>query len=225
MKFEYLIFNLVVLFGPLILSFDKKVHYYTEWPRVFKSMTIPLIIFIIWDSIVAGRHWWFNHAYTLDFRLLNLPVGEWLFFITIPYSTLFIWEVLHAYFKNRYFKERRVRVYLAFLMIIMAVPLFYYGKEYTALVSIEFGAVLMLDKILKTRILNQSLSFYYLGIIFCLMFIFNGYLTARPVVLYGVQYQLNLRIFTIPIEDFIYGFTHLLFCTIIYEKLIRKENG
>ena len=52
-----------------------------------------------------------------------------------------------------------------------------------------------------------------------LILVFNGYLTARPIVLYGEAYQSGYRILTIPIEDFGYGFTLMLFNTLLYEKL------
>ena len=57
------------------------------------------------------------------------------------------------------------------------------------------------------------------------MLIFNGYLTWRPVVLYSEAYQLNIRIFTIPIEDFGYGYALILLCTILYEYFNRRQHG
>jgi hypothetical protein len=39
------------------------------------------------------------------------------------------------------------------------------------------------------------------------------------VVTYGESYQIGLRIFTIPIEDFGYGISLIFLCTIVYEKL------
>jgi hypothetical protein len=38
------------------------------------------------------------------------------------------------------------------------------------------------------------------------------------VVLYDAAYQLDLRIFTIPVEDFFYGSSLILGCTTVYEK-------
>jgi lycopene cyclase domain-containing protein len=57
------------------------------------------------------------------------------------------------------------------------------------------------------------------------MLVFNGYLTWRPVVLYGEAYQLGLRIYTIPIEDFGYGYALILLCRILYEFLKRRQHG
>ncbi|MEM1010483.1 MAG: lycopene cyclase domain-containing protein, partial [Myxococcota bacterium] len=57
--------------------------------------------------------------------------------------------------------------------------------------------------------------------VFALTFVFNGYLTARPVVLYGRSYQLDLRLWTIPIEDFIYGFSLVTWNTTLLEWFKR----
>src|SRR5690606_5741318 len=51
--------------------------------------------------------------------------------------------------------------------------------------------------------------------------IFNGYLTARPVVLYGRPYQIGRRIGSIPVEDFIYGLALVTFTLVIYENFKR----
>jgi hypothetical protein len=45
------------------------------------------------------------------------------------------------------------------------------------------------------------------------------YLTARPLLIYAANYQLDFRIITIPIEDFGYGLTHIALCNILYEYL------
>jgi hypothetical protein len=37
MNAEYLIFNFIVISGPLSLSFDRKVHFVDKWFNVFKS--------------------------------------------------------------------------------------------------------------------------------------------------------------------------------------------
>ncbi|MBN1348025.1 lycopene cyclase domain-containing protein [candidate division KSB1 bacterium] len=81
--------------------------------------------------------------------------------------------------------------------------LFFLGKEYTGLVLFALGLVSLLDWKLKTNMFIQLRTIQYIAISTLAMLIFNGYLTWRPVVLYGEAYQLGIRIFTIPIEDFV----------------------
>jgi lycopene cyclase domain-containing protein len=218
MNAEYLIFNLIVMSGPLSLSFDRKVHFVDKWLNVFKAILISLVVFVAWDSIVTGRHWRFNDQFTLGFKILKLPIEEWLFFITIPYASLFIWEVFAAYFKNSEFRTLQIVRSILYFGIPVGMTLFFMGKEYTGLVLIALGLVALLDLKLKTKIFIQLRTSQYVAISTLAMLIFNGYLTWRPVVLYGEAYQLGIRIFTIPIEDFGFGYALILLCTILYEK-------
>ena len=64
----------------------------------------------------------------------------------------------------------------------------------------------------------------FLIIIFLLTLIFNGYLTARPVVIYNPEVITNLRIGTIPIEDMIYGLVLIIGLITIYENKNKKLN-
>jgi len=218
MNAEYLIFNLIVISGPLSLSFDRKVHFVDKWNNVFRAILISLIVFVAWDAIVTGRHWWFSDRYTLGIKILRLPIEEWLFFITIPYASLFIWEVFSAYFSNRELNRLQIIRSILYFGNPIGIGLFILDKEYTGLVLIALGLVALLDWKLKTNIFNQLRTIQYMAISMLAMLIFNGYLTWRPVVLYHEAYQLGIRIFTIPIEDFGFGYALILLCTILYEK-------
>ena len=218
MNTEYLIFNLIVISGPLSLSFDRKVHFVDKWNNVFKAILISLVVFVAWDAIVTGRHWWFNERYILGIKFLKLPIEEWLFFITIPYASLFIWEVFAAYFKNREIKKLQIVRSILYFGIPIGIGLFILGKEYTGLVLIALGLVAFLDWKLKTNMFIQLRTIQYMAISTLAMLIFNGYLTWRPVVLYSEAYKSGIRILTIPIEDFGFGYALILLCTILYEK-------
>ena len=222
MKAEYLILNLLILAGPLALSFDRRVNFAQYWTKLFPAIIIFLIPFIVWDILVTGRHWWFNEQYTLDFRLLNLPLGEWLFFITVPYACIFTWEVLVEYFSNREWSSLKFLNLIVFMLSIPAAGIMLiWGKEYTGIVLFVYGFVFFLDYLLKTHIFRQRRTHIFSLLLTLMMLIFNGYLTARPVVLYDAQYQVDFRIYTIPIEDFFYGFALIYGILIVYEKLKR----
>ena len=144
MKYEYLIFNFLVVLVPIIYSFEKRLFFISKWRFVCPALLISLPPYITWDIIVTGKHWHFNPKYTLDHQL-------------------------------------------------------------------------------RTNLFARTQTYIYIIVIATLILLFNGYLTARPVVLYGEAYQTGVRIFTIPIEDFGYGFSLILLNTIFYEKL--KEGN
>ena len=219
MKYEYLIFNFFVILGPVIFSFDQKVRYVRKWGISFLALFLGLVPFIIWDTTVAGKHWWFNENFTLDTRLLGLPPGEWLFFITVPFASLFVWEIIAVFKENH---KINFKIYLKIFFILLfplSLYLFYLGKEYTGLVLISLFFIFLLDVLLKTGLFYQKRVYLYLAIYLGFVFLFNSYLTARPLVLYNEDTMLNFRLLTIPVEDFGFGLSHIMLCTIIYEKI------
>ncbi len=224
MKLEYLLFNIIILSGPLALSFEKRVHYLGKWKYAFRSILLVLIPFIVWDILVTGRHWWFNNNYISGIKVAGLPVEEWLFFITVPFAVLFIWENLIRKTGNPVNPSlKNVWIYLLFLSLPGALML-WIGKEYTGLMLISLSLVGLLDGLFNTRILSRNNTYIYLGMVFLLNIIFNGYLTARPVVIYDPSYQLDLRLITIPVEDIGYGFALILMNTVLYQKFRRVTN-
>lgn len=226
MKFEYLLFNFLVMAGPIISQFNRQIKHVSRWRLKLITIGIVMIPYIIWDILVAGTHWWFNKAYTLDFRLFGLPIEEWLFFITVPFGCLLVWETLpHA---DRWFIRLRSLRYIRVVLygaLPVGIWVFSTGKQYTGLVLFCFGLVGLMDTLLGVDLLLRLKTYLYLAIVSGLILVFNGYLTARPVVLYGEVYQVSYRILTIPVEDFGYGFTLMLFNVMLYEKLRTVQYG
>ena len=130
-----------------------------------------------------------------------------------------VWETLpHPKLSTQLKPLRHVRTVL-YAALLIGIWVFSTGRQYTGLVLCCFGFVGLADTLLRTDLLLQLKTYVYLAIVSGLILVFNGYLTARPVVLYGETYQSGYRILTIPIEDFGYGFTLVLFNAILYEKL------
>ena len=184
-----------------------------------------MVPFVIWDISVTGKHWWFNESYTIGLPVLKLPLEEWLFFITVPFACLFIWQILVTT-QPRKSLAYSSRIFLSAAIIILGMGLvtLKIGKIYTSLAAFAVSGSIGLDFLLKTKILSQPQTIWYLSIVTLLMILFNGYLTARPVVLYDPAYQLNLRFLSIPVEDFIYGYALILLNTIVYETVKRRQN-
>ena len=225
MQIEYSLLNILIFIGPLFLSFDRKVNYFQYWSKVFISIGIVMIPFLIWDMAVSGIHWHFNHNFTLPFHFYGMPLSEFLFFLTVPFACLFIWQIIVTN-KPIIWINNRIFLYLISIIGIFAFGFFIlWGKIYTSIVCFSFTFTIFFDRTMKTNLLSQKRTYLYLLILTGLIFIFNGYLTARPIVLYEPKYLTNIRIWTIPIEDFGYGYTLILLCTIIFEKLKGIFNG
>lgn len=219
MSLEYLIFNLIIISGPLFFGSFRRFYFWDRLPKAIISLSITAIPFLIWDSLVTGSHWFFNEQYTLDIRIFSLPLEEILFFVTVPLACLFTWEMLIRFSGNRDLLYLRKFTYALYLLVIPGIILFLRGQEYTGLVLVVLAISVLVDQVLDTKLFLQSRFYLYLAIIIGFTLIFNGYLTWRPVVQYGEAYQAGIRIFTIPIEDFGYGLALLISTTSIYEKL------
>ena len=182
------------------------------------AVVIPAIPFLLWDALVTGAHWHFNPEYVSGIKIINLPIEEILFFITVPFACLFTWEMI-----IRRAKEKQINMQWLRLLLYLALPagiyFFSIGKQYTGLTLSFLFIANLVDQFLKTNLLFDRRFYYYLLLIVIFTLIFNGYLTWRPVVTYGVDYQLDFRIITIPVEDFFYGISLLWMNTSLYKYL------
>lgn len=95
-------------------------------------------------------------------------------------------------------------------------------KEYTILAVFSLFLAFLVDILLKTKLIFNRKFWIFWGVMFVLIFIINGYLTWRPVVIYDDRFYLGIRLFTIPIEDFIYGFSLITMNIALWEFLSRK---
>lgn len=228
MKYEYLIFNIIVLSGPLFFGSLKRFYFLNHLSKAIPSIVIAAIPFIIWDISVTDRHWFFADQYTTGFRIFKLPFEEILFFITVPYACLFTWEMVKKHsvplkiFETS-ISNKIINVFLIALFIFSLVA-FYYGKEYTTLSGLIFIISVLFDRVWGASILtNKKFLFFFILVSFFTL-VFNGYLTWRPIVTYDEIYQLGFRIFTIPIEDFFFGYALLIIATSLFEKIINNTK-
>lgn len=97
-------------------------------------------------------------------------------------------------------------------------------KEYTLFSIISVFLAVILDIVLKTKLTINKKFWVFWAVMFVLLFIVNGYLTWRPIVLYGETFYLGIRLFTIPVEDFLFGFSLITSNIIIREFCTRRAE-
>ncbi len=95
-------------------------------------------------------------------------------------------------------------------------------KEYTILAVLSIIIAILVDLLFKTKLFVNKKFWIFWCVMFVLIFIVNGYLTWRPIVIYGEGFYLGIRLFTIPIEDFMYGFALITMNISIWEFFSRK---
>ena len=220
--YTYFIILAASVAGPLALSFDKKVAFYTKWKFVFPAMIIPAVLYIIWDIFFTTKGVWsFNEAYITGIKLYNLPIEEVLFFFIVPYCCVFIYECINCYFPQLKSKSAGVIVLQFTGLVLLIAGIVFYKKYYTGWTFI-FNAVFIAFILSAKKYFNNFKPTVF-AVAYCIILIpfliVNGFLTAIPVVLYNDAENLGLRIYTIPFEDVFYGMLLILMNIVIYEKL------
>ena len=223
MKFEYLLFNLIIFSGPIFFGLQPKYNFRDKFLPALISVFIAAIPFIIWDSIVTGIHWNFNNNFILGIKIFSLPIEEIMFFFSVPLACLFLWEMIIQNSKDKELIKKSYFQAILPLLPILSGAFLYLDKIYTSLVFLSIFFISELD--LKLTCIFKRKQFLVLMLMVVgFILVFNGYLTARPVVLYSKEFITNIRIITIPIEDFGYGISLIYLATIVYEKLKKKFN-
>lgn len=98
-------------------------------------------------------------------------------------------------------------------------------KEYTLIAVISVLATIILDEVAGTGVLRQRFYYLFLAIIVGFKFAVNGFLTGAGIVLYNPRYYLGIRLGSIPLEDFLFGFSMVTIGVVIWEWMKKKEEG
>ncbi|WP_018342988.1 lycopene cyclase domain-containing protein [Cytophaga aurantiaca] len=224
MNYIYLWLDLFCISFPFILSFDKKVAFYKKWKSLFPAIAIIGLFFIIWDIIFTKNGIWeFNEKYLIGTYIYNLPVEEVLFFIFVPYSCVFIYACIKAYFSSNFLEKFHRKITLLLLFALPIIAILNADKAYTFYTSF-FSWVLIW---IQYYILKKSyMSWFYVAYIIHLIpfLIINGVLTYKPVVIYNNMENVGIRLYTIPIEDLLYSLFLFLGNIMIMELLEEKRN-
>lgn len=96
-------------------------------------------------------------------------------------------------------------------------------KEYTVLSLISVFFTVLVDKLSGVHILKKAEFYVFIAVIFLFKLMVNGYLTGNEIVIYNPKFFLNLRLGSIPLEDFLFGFS-MVSLTIIFWEFFKRER-
>jgi lycopene cyclase domain-containing protein len=201
-----------------------------HWYALFPAILITAAFFITWDVYFTHlKIWGFNEAYLSGIYLINLPLEEWLFFITIPYAIVFTYAVIRQNISIRLSHKTIEKINVGITILLMVLAMINLDKTYTSVTFLLTAAFVVLHLFHKTEYLGHFYLSYLVIFLFPFLIV-NGLLTGfglpEPVVWYNNSENLGIRILTIPVEDFIYGFLLYLMNVTIYEKILESgESG
>jgi lycopene cyclase domain-containing protein len=221
----YLILN-IFTFSTIFLSFDKKVAFYKYFPYLLIGIIINGIIFIPWDILFTqNKVWGFNPNYLFGIFILDLPLEEWLFFITVPFSCVFIHFVLKAYFKNPISLKFSTYFWYSLSLIVLFLGVLFNDQLYTFTTFIITPIIILLVLNINKEFMRDFLFTYMVSFIPFIIInsILTGSFTDDPIVWYNNDENFSIRIGTIPIEDTIYNMLLLLIPAFITQFLFNKK--
>ncbi len=226
MKYSYLLIDLCTIAVPVLFSFHPKLNFYKKWKSFFIATILSSIPFIIWDIIFTEQKiWGFNPDYLTGIYFFKLPIEEFLFFICIPFSCVFTYHCLNIFFKPKWNSNFENIFVLGGAILLLVAGIVFQRQSYSAYTFISLSLLLLLLKFgFKVTWLPKLFSIY--PILLFPFIIVNGILTGtaleNPIVWYNDNENLGIRLLTIPIEDFFYGFELILLNIFIYEFLNKK---
>lgn len=223
MRYAYLLINLLSVFFPVVLSFDKRVAFYKSWKFIWSGMAITGLFFLFWDVLFTVHGVWsFNSAYIIGIKFWGLPLEEILFFLTVPFACIFIYACLNYYVK--WLMPYRLTGIISGMIILLGILMliFYHSRLYT---TITFGLLIALILLIQYVFNADWLNRFYLAYIVALVpfYIVNGILTSVPIVLYNNAENIGKRVGTIPFEDHFYLMALLLMNIGFFEYFKQRK--
>lgn len=224
--YSYLLINLACIIVPFIASFYPKHSFAKQWKSFFLANFIVGLFFIVWDIIFTKIGvWGFNPDYLTGINIINLPLEEILFFLCIPYCCVFTYYAMTYLLKKDPLEKINEWLLWLFMGIALIMIIFGYDQLYTFFTGLFTLLFLIWIKWKKVDYRYIFLSYF---MILPFFFASNGLLTGSflesPIVWYDDTQNFGLRMFTIPVEDSIYGFLLIIMNIVLFNFFRRKKK-
>ncbi len=221
--YTYLLLDFLVIIFPFLLSFDKKVAFYKSWKYLLPAIAINGTLFVLWDIyFTAHGVWSFNDVYICGLHVFNLPIEEVLFFVVVPYSCAFIYDVLNAYIEKELITNAKpINIVILGLSFISCIV--FYDRIYTVVnAGICFLLVFIGAYVYKFKQMGRFYVSFFVALIPFL--IFDGFITDLPIVSYNNHENMAIRLYSIPVEDFFYCLSLLLNTVLIVDYFKTRQT-
>ncbi len=220
----YLLLLLLYLAIPILLSTQKKVRFVFRLRYLLPASIFAGGIFVMWDMRFTEMGIWnFNPDYLTGIELLKLPIEEWLSFLIIPLSSVYIYEWLKIRFEK--FEQPSAFVILSLIFFAISVIVAYsFRKNMFTFFTFFLTAIYLGYTVFRNRFKKHYTKFYLAFAITLIPFIIiSGILNSLPVVIYNSDHIIGAEIFGVPIEKLGFLFLLLLINTTIYEYLNERQ--
>lgn len=224
MRYTYLLLDVLTLVFPLAFSRSERFGFGKNWKFAWGAVLLAALPFVLWDILFTHLGVWsFNPRFILKLYLWNLPMEEILFFISIPFACLFIYQQVR---ENRRLElsSMHASIFWGMLAIVLAsLGLVNGDRLYTASVCSLGTLTSLLLAMLRPRYSGPLLA--AVAIQYLPFLLVNGILTALPVVLYRADALIGMHIGTIPLEDTVYSFVMLVGPVALFEMFLQRNRA
>ncbi|MDX2190490.1 MAG: lycopene cyclase domain-containing protein [Bacteroidota bacterium] len=224
--FSYFLIDILTVLFPIVWSFEKKMNFVQKWRFLIPGLIATAIFFLIWDGVFTYLGvWGFNPDYNLGINIINLPLEEVLFFICMPFASMFVYETVYFLWKGRIRAGILHQISIVITFFCLLFGMYHYDKWYTCVAFVGSGLLLGYHCSMKNSLDHEKFWVSYLIILipFTLVNgILTGAITSEPIVWYNNTENLGIRFITIPIEDFAYNMLLLLMNVTFYEAGLKR---
>jgi lycopene cyclase domain-containing protein len=160
----------------------------------------------------------FNPEHLIGIYIFSLPLEEVLFFFTIPYAIIFLYETGKYYLTDKSISVNKYLIYsIAFISVAFAFV--FRDQYYTFTVLLFVPIILLMLTLIKNSLINSRFFWLFMFFTYIPFFVVNYLLTSLPIVTYSSEAIWGFRITTIPVEDFLYSFALIGLNLFLYTKL------
>lgn len=221
-SYHYLLINALIVAYPLAQSYEPRLRFMANWKAIFTAIAIGGGVFLMWEELFTALGvWGFNQRYLSGIYLGRLPLEEYGFYITTPFTFLFVYEALNYFIPRDVLGHYRLSITWFFLLISLILGISYFPRIYSA------GCFFFLAGILSFQLFIRKsawLGRFFLAYVVCLIpFAFvnswlTGAYTAEPIVWYNDMETMGIRLRTIPLEDLFYQLAYFMLIVSLYER-------
>lgn len=239
-KYTYLLVELSCIAVPLISSFHPKIQFFVAWKSLMVAILGMMALFIPADILFT--HWgvWgFQEKYTLGIFFFNLPIEEYLFFICIPYASVFTYYCLRKLLPASRTYNMFTSIAWVYLFLNLFIAITFYYRIYTFTYHL-FAAILLAWHLVWRKSNYIGLFTFTYSLILIPFILSNGVLTGLAfwkypllnvhpelinscIVWYDDLENLGIRLFSIPLDDIAYGCSMLLTSVTLFEAMEARK--
>ncbi|WP_346862393.1 lycopene cyclase domain-containing protein [uncultured Draconibacterium sp.] len=220
----YLLLLLIYLLIPLVLSTQKKVRFVFRLRYLLPASIFAGAIFVMWDMRFTELGIWsFNPDYITGIEPLNVPIEEWLSFLILPLSSVYIYEWFKIRLEN--FEQPGVFIILSLaLLSISGVLAYSFRQNMFTFFTFFLTAIYLGYTVFRNRFKKHYTKFYLSYFVTLVPFIIvSGVLNKLPVIIYNSNHIMGAGFFGVPVEKLGFLFLLLLINVTIYEYLNERQ--